>query len=89
MGTAEIQQEDEIWEGAEALALALDRMVEGSVLSRTKFVRELDEIGVNGERVVAGLLATGLLEQGKITGVVQLSLTREGRLAVLHATSVL
>ena len=72
------------WEGALALAQAIDGMVLNPI-SRERFVRSLNEIGIDGELVLKGLLATGLVVATEET----IALTREGRLVVIHATSVL
>ena len=76
------------WEGALALARALDRMVERNI-DASAFVVGIEQVlgEESARRVIAGLLATGLLEYEIETA--SFALTREGRMLVIHATSIL
>lgn len=89
--TADLQRET--WEGALALAKILDFMVEEACVDLARFKASLDEIGVDSQRVVAGLVQTGLVDASEVVlgdrAAIVLGLTRAGRLAVIHATSCL
>jgi len=73
------------WEGAQRLGIVLDRMTEGAVLGRAVLVAELSACGANGEKVVSGMLESGLFETVKVEGKVVLRLTKTGSAVIIHS----
>jgi hypothetical protein len=74
------------WAGVQALAVILNGLTgEGGFLERKRFVRELESIGVDAERVIGGMLASGLFETSKVNDKVALQLTNDGVLVFIHA----
>lgn len=89
-----LKASDPAWEGALALATELDRLTErDQSLDGVRFVAELESIGLDGERVLRGLVATGLVAEvvSTVDGetVRSVVLTAPGRLAIIHAACCL
>ena len=77
-----MEAKKEAWEGSIALATKLDWMLrEGNRISKVEFLSSLDSLGLGGETVIAGLLATGLVA---LVGE-ELELTQRGGQCVIHA----
>lgn len=81
----------ELWEGAFALAEALDRMAEGARLDRTRLLEELELTGADAGKVVAAMLDSGLFVEVWSTEPLrrEFVLTQAGRLLIIHLTSIL
>ncbi len=98
MGTAQ-EQEIELWDGALALAEALDHMVENKIDAKI-LAGNLEDCGADSEAVIAAMVASGLFlevfsttDGPRVDGIKpskrELTLTRTGRLVIIHATSCL